>query len=111
MMLDLKKLNDESYDVREFGNPASDVDILQIRSLLAIAERIEALVEAQKPTLVELETVSGNLCYINPQFISDVCIINANYTNAGMVLVSTSTDSQITVKGTLAEVVAKLRTR
>lgn len=114
MIYDLKELREQLKSVmpQYVGNDEKMktlVECFGFDALLAIAERLEALVEVKKPGLVELETASGSLCYINPQFVSDVCIINANYTNAGMVLVSTNTDSQFTVKGTLAEVMAKLR--
>lgn len=58
MIYDLNKLNDETFGLREFGNPASEVDALKIRAILSIAERIEALVDIQ-----------GQLCEIQQKVL------------------------------------------
>lgn len=108
MIYDLKKLNDESYDVREFGNPASDVDILQIRALLAIAERLEALVEAQKPRWVEFTNYYKELpVTVNPNRV--VLVGNSNDDDSIYITFDGDEGGYVRVKGTLAEVMDKLR--
>ena len=51
MIYNLKKLKDRNLRATEYGNPTSDFAVIRSEILLAIAERLEALVEAQKPRL------------------------------------------------------------
>lgn len=107
MIYDLKELNDD------MGNDEYSVAKLQVHALLAIAERLEALVEAQKPRLVYLEPYEeGEGIIVNPAFVIDVCWRKWDGgACAGIVTASMNheRDEHIRVKGTLVEVLARLR--
>lgn len=97
---DLKKLiaDNEHTDVESAYR-----EMLNTQALLAIAERLEALVEAQKPRWVEFGEATGD----------GIVIIDANCITGiddfgGYVAIDTS-NATYDVKGTLAEVMAKIR--
>lgn len=59
MMYDLNELNQDNNLIKtECGSPRSDADVLKVRALLAIAERLEALVDIQ-----------GSLCEIQQKVL------------------------------------------
>lgn len=114
MIYDLVELTNE------FTQAIDQADAVRTsgRALLAIAERLDALREVQKPRFVEFETGSNGLAFINPQYVIDVAEFNENWLknhkdHVGCVAVTTTAidtdEAAYSVKGTLAEVMAKLR--
>lgn len=105
------------YDLKELDKlgPAH-LPAAQFAALIAIAERLEGLAEAQKPRFVEFATASGGNAFVNPSCVCDVVEFNESYLNdnprfLGSVLLTTTgtAESVYAIKGTLPEVLAKLR--
>ena len=92
--------------IPEAGLPNS-VQRHQSACLLAIAERLEALVEAQKPRWVEFEGgLEGGTVVINA---NACCGVDSHEKGDGYWEIETTSGSYYIVKCTLAEVMAKLR--
>ena len=108
MIYDLKEL------AKEFDEAIDQADAVRTsgRAVLAIAERLEALVEASKPRWVEFEWFSKTP--IGGKFVIDANQVEglSEVYSAGVFShceISLKSDGAHYVKGTLAEVMAKLR--
>lgn len=105
MIYDLSEL------AKEFDEAIDQADAVRTsgRALLAIAERLEALVEAQKPRWVEFETKHGSLEQCNLAHIVRITNFNCNDGEIKLISSDMKSDEVLIVKGTLAEVMAKLK--
>lgn len=102
MIYDLKELKDRNLRATEYGSPTSDFAVIRSEILLAIAERLEALVEAQKPRWVYLYDLDNDPVIVD---ISAPIAVRVRKTGGEILVVVNG----YTVKGTLAEVMDKLR--
>lgn len=110
MIYDLKELNQDVNLIHEYGNPPSDVDKAKIRAMLAIAERLEALVEAQKPRWVEFEGLDGQSLYVDANAVVGVSNCNGLDDSVGTdIFVRDGSGDGFGVKATPPEVLSKLR--
>lgn len=110
MIYNLKEL------AKEFNEAIDQADAVRTsgRALLAIAERLEALVEAQKPRWVEFEwftesSTSEGRFAINANDINGVSEVLSGGVITHCEIFMKTDDILHYVKGTLAEVLAKLR--
>lgn len=90
---------------RTAGSP---IEAVKAEALLAIAERLEALVEARKPRWVEFTNYYKELpVTVNPNRV--VLVGNSNDDDSIYITFDGDEGGYVRVKGTLAEVMDKLR--
>lgn len=105
-------MNNYQFSISELRQEFGDMDAE--RALLAIAERLEALVEVKKPRWVVFEwytesaTPDGKFA-INANDVREVSEVVSGGTITHCEITLKSEDILHYVKGTLAEVMAKLR--
>lgn len=113
MIYDLKELNERLRNT-EWRNDSEKAESIAWM-LFGIAERLEALVDAQKLkcNLVELKLRTGNAVFINPKTVLEASVWHQKGFQDAVALITESCDREqgelVIVEGTLAEVMAKIR--